>query len=282
MKGKKIICFPITNMTRKRRDSTVKHLTKYLPKNQPSLLKVVASKTQRPKTLPNEVFTTRHEKFILFLPFFEEVSNETGLKSYNEDDPTNVFNLPKTTTEHPNTQLLQISPIEYSQKYMKEFHTVSEAGQFITERIDRTWPILPQFIEGSIPQQIGVHCWHCCFPFNNTPIPYPENYHNGKFKCKGVFCSFNCVLAWHLQYHGGSTSLIYYLRKKWHGKEMLSPIKPAPPKEVLNIFGGPLTIQEFRLNFEMPTETINILKHPIVFTNDSVHKIMETVKRRVI
>lgn len=97
-------------------------------------------------------------------------------------------------------------------------------------------------------------CWWCCHEFDVYPISCPEYFSqkNEIFTVKGIFCSFNCVKAYMLDKNSKNLYLVSYLFKKIKG--YYSKIIPALPKELLKIFGGNMTIEEYRKNFISVTE----------------------------
>ena len=95
-----------------------------------------------------------------------------------------------------------------------------------------------------------IACWWCCHKFNNIPIGIPNKILNDKFYVFGNFCSFNCTAAY---IHGlddwkisERLSLLHQMYYSIYNIEEYESIKSAPEKETLKLFGGPLTIDEFR------------------------------------
>jgi hypothetical protein len=95
-------------------------------------------------------------------------------------------------------------------------------------------------------EQTDIHCYWCCHQFDNIPLGLPLKYdiNYKKFRTKGIFCSFPCVIA----YNNNNTcncmpeiQLLYKLI--CHNNEEL---KSAPERECLKMFGGNLSIEEFR------------------------------------
>ena len=63
--------------------------------------------------------------------------------------------------------------------------------------------------------------------------------------CCGYFCSFQCALAWGLDNgHKNIRSLTYLVAKRNYDSD--GDVKSAPSRELLQIFGGPMTIEQFR------------------------------------
>ena len=99
------------------------------------------------------------------------------------------------------------------------------------------------------PTSTTTHCWWCCHPFDTVPVPLTVNYNDSidAFSVKGTFCSWGCAKAYSLgESHtlGYQSQLLLLLRKRVEGKVV--PIKCAPQRSQLNIFGGPINIQAFR------------------------------------
>lgn len=96
-----------------------------------------------------------------------------------------------------------------------------------------------------------IACWWCCHKFDTMPLGIPEYIVKGKFYLTGCFCSFNCMLAYNLDKNDykiwDRQAMILQL------KTIIDPtnnnIKPAPAREILSLFGGPLSIEEYRNSF---------------------------------
>jgi hypothetical protein len=103
-------------------------------------------------------------------------------------------------------------------------------------------------MDGNIYNNNNVCCWWCCNTFEGDAIGLPEKYYQEKFYLFGIFCSFNCALAYNINMNDGKIweryNLLHFLYKKMFNIDI--KISPAPPKELLTMFGGQLTIEEFR------------------------------------
>jgi hypothetical protein len=121
-------------------------------------------------------------------------------------------------------------------------------------------------------QKYSSVCYWCCHPFNNTPFGMPYNYDlaNDKFMCYGNFCSVQCVSAHNFSVHSGSdkvwdvNNLINMMARKSGIDEA---IRPAPSKFVLRLFGGPLSIEEFRKVHLTDDKSYVINVPPMIATN---------------
>jgi hypothetical protein len=109
-------------------------------------------------------------------------------------------------------------------------------------------------------------CWWCKNSFNIPNLMLPENYSNGIFYCTGNFCSFNCKKAYNIDLNDINVwkresliNLEYYLTYGRH-KEII----PAPSWLTLKEFGGFLSINEFRKNFDTNSSEFILLQPPLI------------------
>ena len=95
---------------------------------------------------------------------------------------------------------------------------------------------------------MSVCCWWCCHPFPGPSLHFPYKYdeYRKHFTTIGHFCSWECMKAYGidqgLSYRG---EFIALFRKHAHGG-ITTPCLPAPKRPALKMFGGSLTIEEFR------------------------------------
>lgn len=93
-----------------------------------------------------------------------------------------------------------------------------------------------------------LSCWWCSYPFEHCPVGAPSS--SDPRALIGVFCSWNCCIA-HNRARGGVRMMdrhymIRCLACRLHDIPLSSDIRPAPPKELLLRYGGPLSIEQFR------------------------------------
>lgn len=92
-------------------------------------------------------------------------------------------------------------------------------------------------------------CWWCCHNFSNTPFPLPDKLYNNKYYVFGNFCSPSCACAFNIDLNDHKlwerNSLILKLSNELN-EEKVDEIYPSPPKQILDVFGGNITIDEFR------------------------------------
>ena len=93
----------------------------------------------------------------------------------------------------------------------------------------------------------SIWCWWCCHPFQGKKLELPLHIkHDGSLDCIGSFCSPECVCAYSME-SGAKYG------DQWEQIELLHSIVkptckiiPAPHREELNVFGGKMSINEFR------------------------------------
>ena len=112
------------------------------------------------------------------------------------------------------------------------------------------------------------HCWWCSHSFTTVPVGLPNKYcsKQKKFYLYGCFCSFNCAHSYNLDIKDYKIwerySLLNYIKKIIYKNIDNSPkqIISAPPKEVLKVYGGELSIEEYRNSaISIPKEYYHLL-----------------------
>lgn len=83
-------------------------------------------------------------------------------------------------------------------------------------------------------------------------VPIVKTVHNDYYEVDGVFCSFNCCMAWvkdnpHNSLYGNSVYLLHDMYTRCFG--VTHQIHPAPHWRMLTDYGGHMSIQEFRSHF---------------------------------
>jgi hypothetical protein len=145
-----------------------------------------------------------------------------------DEEETNVLNYTKEQT--------------YSE--ILEVHELQETPRF-------TSAILKPILESTIKDSYSEHtaCFWCCHGFQGTQFVLPQYYDTYKnlYTCKGNFCSPECSLAFLYADYTISDST------RWNKHVLLNslysslgPISPAPPRNLLRMFGGPLDIKQYR------------------------------------
>ena len=109
-------------------------------------------------------------------------------------------------------------------------------------------------LENDWPEKTDVACWWCCHKFDTCPCTLPTKHDplRKRFTFIGIFCSWNCTKSYnfnmsdHKKYE--RSSIITLLIQQLYGVYNAINIKAAPPRQSLKMFGGYLSIDEFRSN----------------------------------
>lgn len=104
------------------------------------------------------------------------------------------------------------------------------------------------------PEKTDIYCWWCCHPFDTRPVPLPVRYDLKRncFLARGIFCSWGCAKAFCVHSNSAHwpehSELLYMLYRRTVpvAERSASGIRAAPPRTVLKIFGGDMTIEDFR------------------------------------
>ncbi len=135
----------------------------------------------------------------------------------------------------------------------------------------------------SWPVSSPYACWYCCHTFETTPVGIPAILTNHVFRCYGNFCSYNCARRYLCPLkddeddmasmqssndifkgddQGEKLQLLELLYHLETGADLDEPIKTAPRRLILKMFGGTKTIEEFRKSFKTNT-TYHTFKMPL-------------------
>lgn len=136
-------------------------------------------------------------------------------------------------------------------------------------------------------EKTNISCWWCCHGFENVPLGLPINYNatNKKFRVRGVFCGFACMVAYHNDKSMGFRHLITFLYNRLTGVNITDiAITPSPPRSVLKIFGGELSIEEFRDSVNQH-KIYKMINYPMFIAKDYVEEVdlahVKTVNMKV-
>ena len=103
------------------------------------------------------------------------------------------------------------------------------------------------------PSSTTVWCHHCAHPFDGVPIMLPTMRcaTSKRYECHGTFCSFNCAKRRALDLNQPRSfemcALLSALYRCITG--VRQRVIAAPPRIALQVFGGTMSIEEFRLAF---------------------------------
>jgi len=123
-------------------------------------------------------------------------------------------------------------------------------------------------------------CFWCCHSINNKIYGMPYNYDsiNDTYFILGSFCSLQCANAYNFSINCGSdkvweiNSWIQMIAKKCGFTNI---IRPAPSRYLLKMFGGNLTIEEFR-ETHLNNDKTYILNIPPMIAINATTEILNT------
>ncbi len=134
---------------------------------------------------------------------------------------------------------------------------------------------------GEWPSGTCVHCYWCCHRFNNAPFGLPVKFANDQFHVVGCFCSLECAAAYNF---GGKDSVDECLNRYTLINTLAfrmglgRSIRPAPNKVALAMFGGHLSIDEFR-QLSSSNKHILVNSPPMLTVTQQVEEVHETDMR---
>jgi hypothetical protein len=106
-------------------------------------------------------------------------------------------------------------------------------------------------------------CWWCCHPYEGEMLHLPFKYDDRKkvYDTVGNFCSWECMKAYAMDNYSSNMSGIIctnltLMKKQAVGK--LTPTSAAPNRLALKVFGGTLTIDEFRNTMKCKTVIVEL------------------------
>lgn len=94
------------------------------------------------------------------------------------------------------------------------------------------------------PERTELLCWHCAQRFDTPPVPRPVRYdrRTQRWTVRGNYCCWGCAAADCRSQ--AESSCLQGLHQAVFGRERA--IRTVPPKVLLQPFGGPLTVEEYR------------------------------------
>jgi hypothetical protein len=162
-----------------------------------------------------------YESGISELSYLDGIPEGTGVES-------DIVNQSKSTVA-PETTAKSKLPSNYSEKLMVLFQD--------SNRYQR------------LPDKTDIACFWCCHNFPTRPYAIPSHILNELWHMYGNFCSPECATAYlfreridnHVQWERYALlNSLYCMKEETNG------IRPAPPREVLRMFGGSMDISEYR------------------------------------
>lgn len=160
--------------------------------------------------------------------------------------------------------------------------------------------LLVQFKESAevkkLPERTDVACFWCCHPFEGRPVVLPVRDEGEYLQVFGNFCAPECAMSYLFDMRQDSHSRWEQLAllNRVYGDYVGGVVRPAPARSALKMFGGPMSIEEYRqviaqrkirVDVHIPP-MVSLLStmdtKPIDFYDANLTKnVMETVKERL-
>ena len=106
-------------------------------------------------------------------------------------------------------------------------------------------------------------CWWCVHKasvYVGCPVKLIRGPKSSEMCCRGYFCSYQCALAWGVDNsYKNVRSLVYLVSRRNYDSD--GDVKAAPKRELLQLFGGHLTIEQFRSTTESIPKKRKVAKY---------------------
>ena len=207
-------------------------------------------KTTKKNIIDSMIRTTESDDIIIQLPISQSKINTIINNNDNQD-----------------IKILVPTPYESNSYFMNEAENIS---QEVNIEYQKTYS----------NNNNNSHCFWCCHSIDNVVYSMPYNYDtiNDSYFVFGSFCSLQCANAYNFSVHGSSdkvweiNSWIQMLGKRYG---FTNTIRPAPSKYLLKMFGGNLTIEEFR-EAHIKSDKTYVLNIPPMISINSSSEILNT------
>jgi hypothetical protein len=214
----------------------------------------------------------------------------------NEDDLTELYEKRLEYREHQDSVLINKLEVIHKDNnivdkiFSNEFATEELKSECVNDCQEQNrkkgfFELLRPFVDNETwLHNTDVCCWWCCHTFESVPLGLPVKYDElkKKFQVKGVFCSFSCMIAHNRSGKRNNTQeyLIKFLYNKLTGTILNDMnLEPAPPRCSLKMFGGELTIEEFRNSFK-ENKVYKMIEYPMFVCKDYIEEVdIQNVKR---
>lgn len=185
-------------------------------------------------------------------PFAEENTYEAAPKKEESSPPQVENNIQESEqTVQTNSQPVQLAV----QSSRKEYGPTTLLVQFANTKHTQ-----------QLPDETNLACFWCCDTFKGRPCVIPLSIMDNVWQVYGNFCTPQCCMAYLL-------SEIIDTHTRWERIALLNRlytmntngrIYPAPSRETLQRFGGPVSIEDFRSICDSQRTRIDVHLPPMV------------------
>ena len=123
-----------------------------------------------------------------------------------------------------------------------------------------------------LPEKTEIACFWCCHSFTSAPVAIPSHILDEVWHMYGNFCSPECATAYlfkervdaQVQWERYALLNSLYAEDAEITAGAAKGVRPAPPREVLRMFGGSMDITEFRALVHEKRLRVDVLTPPMV------------------
>ena len=152
--------------------------------------------------------------------------------------------------------------------------------QYKKNKVTKTMQSFEKFnLQKTVPPITSIYCWWCSHPFETTPFVLPLKYMSEAYHVTGCFCSPECAAAYNFETYADKEdvfehySLLNTLYRRVYDKNQV-PIKFAPPRQALAIFGGPMSVEKFRNSCHNYHRDCNLVMPPMISVIPQIEEVM--------
>ena len=119
----------------------------------------------------------------------------------------------------------------------------------------------------NVCEKTSIACWWCTYNFDTQPLFMPDHYKNNFYYVFGNFCGFACMISYNEDMDDYRKSVRSALIKQLYCDIFQCDtmnIKAAGPREILDKFGGIMTINKFRDPSTVSSKVIKMSIPPMI------------------
>lgn len=158
--------------------------------------------------------------------------------------------------QYLNYQNILTNIVKEPEPFENQENMIEEKIEFVEQVVELNEKVIVknQHIEKKVysieKKEESIICWWCCHNYDNQSYGIPMRKEKDKYITKGYFCSLSCAKTYNesenidLKEKQNRNMLLDMLNEEICEKPEY--VELAPPRETLKIFGGVLTIEEFR------------------------------------
>lgn len=162
------------------------------------------------------------------------------------------------------------------------FHQVPDTPKLVVPNALKVVNLLKDFEEknknNEWPTSTSIHCYWCSHRFDGPPMGVPLKHIDDKFHVFGCFCSLECAAAFNFAgkcSHDESLERYHLINLLARKLGRTGRVRVAPDRLSLTMFGGHLSIEEFR-SFSSTSKMININFPPMLSMTQQIEEFNES------